>query len=91
MNEKTFWVVRKMDLESKVERHDSNPVKTSYELLWAEVRRPDRSTLTIQVTTHPLIRLTRLFESQSAGYVLYWPSFEDSWIFGNTHEHNPLA
>ena len=23
---------------SKIEKHDSNPIKTSYELLWAEVR-----------------------------------------------------
>lgn len=33
MNEETFWVVRKPDLESKLEKCDSNPVKTSYELL----------------------------------------------------------
>ena len=43
MNEETFWVVRKVGVQSKVERHSTNPIKTSYELLWAEVGRPDRS------------------------------------------------
>lgn len=55
MNEETFWVVRKADLVSKVERHDSNPIQTSYELLWAEVRRQDKSTLTIQNTLRRIL------------------------------------
>ena len=48
MREETFWVVRKSDLVPKFEKHNSNPIKTSYELLWSEVRRADRSNLTIQ-------------------------------------------
>ena len=48
MNEETFWVVRKPNLISKIEKHPSNPIKTSYELLWSEVRNSDRSNLTIQ-------------------------------------------
>jgi len=44
-------------LVSKVEKHNTNPIKTSYELLWAEVRKPDRSNLTIQNT------LRRILES----------------------------
>ena len=55
MNEETFWVVRKADLVSRVERHDSNPIKTSYELLWAEVRRKDKSKLTIQNTLRRIL------------------------------------
>jgi wobble nucleotide-excising tRNase len=55
MNEETFWVVRKIGLVSKVEKHNSNPIKTSYELLWAEVRRPDRSRLTIQNTLRRIL------------------------------------
>lgn len=46
--EETFWIIRKPDLLSKLEKHDKNPITTSYELLWQEVRRPDRSNLTIQ-------------------------------------------
>ena len=55
MKEETFWVVRKADLVSKIERHDSNPIKTSYELLWAEVRRQDKATLTIQNTLRRIL------------------------------------
>lgn len=47
-SEETFWVIRKSGLVSKLEKHNSNPIKTSYELLWTEVRNPDRSNLTIQ-------------------------------------------
>jgi wobble nucleotide-excising tRNase len=55
MNEETFWTIRKSDLESKVEKHNTNPIKTSYELLWAEVRRPDRPNLTIQNTLRRIL------------------------------------
>jgi len=32
-----------------------NPIKTSYELLWAEIRKPDRSSLTIQNTLRRIL------------------------------------
>lgn len=54
-SEETFWVVRKLNLSSKLEHHESNPIKTSYELLWSEVRRPDRSNLTIQNTLRRIL------------------------------------
>lgn len=55
MNEETFWIVRKSDLGSKLEKYNSNPIKTSYGLLWCEVRRPDRSNLTIQNTLRRIL------------------------------------
>ena len=55
MNEETFWVVRKSGLMSKLDRHLANPIKTSYELLWSEVRKPDRSTMTIQNTLRRIL------------------------------------
>lgn len=55
MNEETFWVVRKAGLVSRIERHESNPIKTSYELLWSEVRRQDTSKLTIQNTLRRIL------------------------------------
>ncbi len=55
MNEETFWVVRKPGLISKVDKHLTNPIKTSYELLWTEVRKPDRSNLTIQNTLRRIL------------------------------------
>ena len=48
MNEETFWIIRKPAQVTKFENHLSNPIKTSYELLWLEVRNPARSNLTIQ-------------------------------------------
>jgi len=57
MREETFWVVRKSGHLSKVVGHPSNPIKTSYDLLWAEVRKADPSAMTIQNT------LRRILES----------------------------
>jgi wobble nucleotide-excising tRNase len=53
--EETFWVVRKPGLVSKIQRHTSNPIKTSYDMLWSEVRRTDRSSLTIQNTLRRIL------------------------------------
>ena len=55
MNEETFWVVRKSGTQTKVEKQDTNPIKTSYELLWAEVKKPDVSSLTIQNTLRRIL------------------------------------
>jgi len=55
MNEETFWVVRKPANVTKIEKCESNPIKTSYELLWSEVRNPDRSNLAIQNTLRRIL------------------------------------
>ena len=55
MNEETFWIVRKSAHVTKVEKCPSNPIKTSYELLWSEVRKGDRSNLTIQNTLRRIL------------------------------------
>ncbi|MFS8048094.1 AAA family ATPase [Rhizobium sp. BR 314] len=51
----TFWIVRKRENVSSLTRYDYNPVKTSYELLWDEVRNPDRPNLTIQNTMRRIV------------------------------------
>jgi wobble nucleotide-excising tRNase len=48
MNEETFWIIRKPELASRVTKCPHNPIRTSYELLWMEVRKADRSNLGIQ-------------------------------------------
>ncbi|AWI78508.1 AAA family ATPase [Parazoarcus communis] len=48
LKDETFWVVRKPAKQSKLEKHDGNPIQTSYELLWSEVKNPNPSLLTIQ-------------------------------------------
>lgn len=55
MNKETFWIVRKPGLLSKIDKHPTNPIKTSYELLWAEVRKPERSNLAIQNTLRRIL------------------------------------
>jgi len=55
MNEETFWVVRKSGMNSKLKKHKSNPIRTSYELLWEEIRKPDRSSTTIQNTLRRIL------------------------------------
>jgi wobble nucleotide-excising tRNase len=55
MKKETFWVVRKRGLLSELEKCPSNPIKTSYELLWNEVRRNDRSISTIQNTLRRIL------------------------------------
>jgi len=55
MNEESFWIVRKPGLVSKLDKHLTNPIKTSYELLWAEVRKPERSNLAIQNTLRRIL------------------------------------
>ena len=57
LREETFWTVRKSGLISRLDRHEANPVKTSYELLWSEVRGPNPREMTIQNT------LRRILES----------------------------
>lgn len=53
--DETFWIVRKHDLASKLEPYKTNPIKTSYELLWAELRRTELSNLTIQNTLRRIL------------------------------------
>jgi wobble nucleotide-excising tRNase len=55
MKKETFWVVRKPRLLTEVEKCPSNPIKTSYELLWSEVRRSDRSNVSIQNTLRRIL------------------------------------
>lgn len=55
MKEETFWVVRKMPDGSRIEAQQSNPIKTSYELLWAELRREPKNTFTIQNTLRRIV------------------------------------
>ncbi|MFB6463881.1 AAA family ATPase [Bradyrhizobium tunisiense] len=51
----TFWIVRKVDGVSRIVNYKYNPIKTSYELLWSEVRNPSRSNITIQNTLRRII------------------------------------
>lgn len=45
-NEESFWIVRKGVPHSQCDRHQFNPIKTSYELLWSEVREAEQAVQT---------------------------------------------
>ncbi|KDM65249.1 AAA family ATPase [Acidiphilium sp. JA12-A1] len=51
----TFWIVKKIDDVSILESFEHNPIRTSYELLWSEVRNENRSNLTIQNTLRRIL------------------------------------
>ena len=42
-NERTFWIVRRHGANQKLKKSEDNPIKTSYELLWAGVRDSESS------------------------------------------------
>lgn len=100
LKEETFWIVRKQDSASKVERQDANPISTSYDLLWAEVRRNDHSKLTIQNTLRRILEnyfkilggvdLNRLCEKFDGQEKLLCKSLV-SWVNDGSHSvHDDL-
>lgn len=57
MSEESFWVVRKPGDHSLLQPSPGNPVSSSYEMLWAEIRRKDLTVGAVQNT------LRRILES----------------------------
>ncbi|MAM55739.1 MAG: hypothetical protein CMN25_00160 [Salinicola sp.] len=55
IKDETFWIVRKPDQFSKIEGFESNPIKTSYQLLWAELTKKPLPALTIQNTMRRIL------------------------------------
>lgn len=55
MNEETFFTVRKDETGSQIVKWNENPIKTSYDLLWSEVRTQNKSALTIQNTLRRIL------------------------------------
>jgi wobble nucleotide-excising tRNase len=48
LKDETFWTVRKSKDQSEITKHTSNPIKSSYELLWLDVREGRSGNLSIQ-------------------------------------------
>jgi wobble nucleotide-excising tRNase len=55
LKEESFWIVRKLGPLSKIERHEDNPIRTSYELLWMDVRKPDPANTRIENTLRRIL------------------------------------
>jgi wobble nucleotide-excising tRNase len=58
LKDETFWILRKMNNVSRVQKYNVNPIKTSYQLLWQELRQAENNSST---TVQNIIR--RIFES----------------------------
>jgi wobble nucleotide-excising tRNase len=43
LSEESFWIVRKGSPHSQCARHECNPIKTSYQLLWLEVQEAEHA------------------------------------------------
>ncbi|MYC27215.1 MAG: AAA family ATPase [Nitrospira sp. SB0662_bin_26] len=95
LNEETFWMLTKSGQQSKIRGHNTNPIKTSYELLWMEVRNADyESPLSIQNTLRRILE----YYFQFLGNVNpddIWAKFEGkeklicrslfSWVSAGSH------
>jgi wobble nucleotide-excising tRNase len=55
LNDETFWVVRKPPTGSAFQQFTTNPIRTSYELLWQELRGVNTSHISIQNTMRRII------------------------------------
>ncbi|RMO93144.1 hypothetical protein ALQ32_04019 [Pseudomonas syringae pv. tagetis] len=55
LSDETFWIVRKPADYSTIEFHTSNPIRTSYQLLWAELKKFPVPTLTLQNTMRRIL------------------------------------
>ena len=54
-NKQTFWIVRKTGGLSEITGFERNPIRSSYELLWEEVRTPSLNIVTIQNTLRRIL------------------------------------
>lgn len=55
LSDETFWIVRKPADYSTVEFHTTNPIRTSYQLLWAELKKFPAPALTLQNTMRRIL------------------------------------
>lgn len=55
LNEESFWIVRKLSAQSAIERHEVNPIKSTYELLWLDVRCPHPANTRIENTLRRIL------------------------------------
>ena len=51
----TFWIVRKPERRSKIKWYPTNPINTTYELLWMEVYESDENTVSIPNTLRRIL------------------------------------
>jgi wobble nucleotide-excising tRNase len=94
LKDESFWVVRKIAGKSRVDFHEGNPVSSSYDMLWAELRRPPPYAPGVQNT---LRRILETYFKILGGWDLssMWEHFEPaeqpvckslfSWVNAGSH------
>jgi wobble nucleotide-excising tRNase len=55
LSDETFWIVKKVDGVSSLTQNMDNPIKTSYELLWAEIKCSNASLTSLQNTMRRIL------------------------------------
>lgn len=70
-NLESFWLVKKQQQGSTIERCDSNPIRSAYELLWEDVKSANVSSVSLQNT------LRRILEN----YFTMWGGMGKDEIF----------
>lgn len=55
LNEESFWLVKKLQQGSVVERCNTNPIRSAYELLWEDVKSANLSSLSLQNTLRRIL------------------------------------
>lgn len=53
--EESFWLVKKLQHGSVVERCESNPIRSAYELLWEDVKSANLSSISLQNTSRRIL------------------------------------
>lgn len=53
--EESFWLVKKQADTSYIEKCSCNPIKSAYELLWEEVKKPNPASITLQNTLRRIL------------------------------------
>lgn len=55
LNEESFWLVKKLQQGSVVERCETNPIRSAYELLWKDVKSTSLSSVSLQNTLRRIL------------------------------------
>ena len=55
LNEESFWLVKKLQQGSTVERCETNPIRSAYELLWEDVKAENTSSVSLQNTLRRIL------------------------------------
>ena len=55
LNEESFWLVKKQQQGSILERCSSNPIRSAYELLWEDVKSANVSSISLQNTLRRIL------------------------------------